>query len=143
MQASLHFFLFGLVCYPPMQIPESKFSGVCSFWPVHFCNSPSTANLRQIKIQGFSKKVDKSLKRAKVLAPWMVFQGLGLERALMDDLFSDPDALSLPSPMGYYPHCRKVTLAVHLCRPFHLSGRRHKNSCRKTRVFFSTCYFYP
>lgn len=67
-----------------------------------------------------------------------MFQGLGLESALMDHLSSDPDPLSLLSSIGYYPHCIKATLAVHLCRPFHLPGRRHKSSCRKIRDVTST-----
>lgn len=62
-----------------------------------------------------------------------MFQGLGLASALVDSLSSDPDPLSLLSPIACCLHCIKLALAVHLCRPFHLSGRKHKSSCRKIR----------
>lgn len=71
-----------------------------------------------------------------------MFQGLALESALMDDLSSDPDALSLSSPIGYCPHSIKATLAVHLSGPFHLSGRRPKSPCRKIRYVASTHKFF-
>lgn len=77
--------------------------------------------------------VDNSLKKVKILAPWIMFQGLGLESALMGHLSSDLDPLSLLSPVGYCPLCIRATLDVCLCRPSHLSGRRHKSSFRKRR----------
>lgn len=45
---SLWFFFFGLAYYLQMQIPEGKLSGDCSSWPVNFCNSLFTGNLRYI-----------------------------------------------------------------------------------------------
>lgn len=137
---------FCPVFYPPMEIPGGKLSGVYSFrsgaflfpkFSFHWESGTGISPVLQLKGWKFLKEGE------NFGSLWISFQGLGLESALMDVC-----PLTLIHchcchlwVVCYCPHCIKAILSVHLCRPFHLSGRRHKSSCRKIRDVTSTRKF--